>query len=371
MALRTARFRRGGRSGRRIAGFAGLLLLIATGGCSPVETYRSLVGVDLNDPDPHTAPFSHNLAEAETGPYPNLASVPPPPVRAMTTAERQKLAQKLIADRRAAAADAGPAAPRPAAQAKPAPPLATAAVGSVPAARAPAPAASPSAASSSIVAPAAAARGQTAANSPQSGRRSADEPPEPGPLDSNLQMPEIGSVPEPEATRPPLPPPALAAVSPPARMAEPAPAALASAMPQPAPPAPDMTLIAPPAGAPPAAGKPAAGKTEPKRAPAATTVARLDGPGVAGEPNRQDRAQIERVATLYKDKPGTVRVVAYAAAPAAGSDPLDSYHFALERAQAVAKALAQSGIPAGKIQTAATPAAGAAGAGRVDIQFAP
>jgi hypothetical protein len=142
-----------------------------------------------------------------------------------------------------------------------------------------------------------------------------------------------------------------------------------------------MALIAPPAGAPPAAGKPAAGKpaagktaagkTEPKRAPAATTVARLDGPGAAGEPNRQDRAQIERVTALYKDKPGTVRVVAYAAAPAAGGDPLDSYHAALERAQAVAKALAQSGIPAGKIQTAATPAAGAAGAGRVEIQFAP
>ena len=155
---------------------------------------------------------------------------------------------------------------------------------------------------------------------------------------------------------------------------------VASAMPQPAPPVPDMAPVAPPAaappsgappaGAPPSGAPPAAAKTPPKRAPAATTVATLEGPGAAGEPNRQDRAQIERVAALYKDKPGPVRVVAYAAAPAAGGDPLDSYHAALERAQAVAKALADSGIPADKIQTAATPAAGAPAAGRVEIQLA-
>ncbi len=74
------------------------------------------------------------------------------------------------------------------------------------------------------------------------------------------------------------------------------------------------------------------------------------------------------MAALYKDSPGTVRVLAYAAAPSGGGDPLDSYHAALERAQAVAKALADAGIPASKIQTEAAPAV-AARAGRVEIQF--
>ena len=76
------------------------------------------------------------------------------------------------------------------------------------------------------------------------------------------------------------------------------------------------------------------------------------------------------MAALYKDNPGTVRVLAYAAAPSGGGDPLDSYHAALDRAQAVAKALAEAGIPASKIQTEAAPAAGARAPGRVEIQFA-
>ena len=57
-----------------------IVLGIALGGC--VETWRSLSGANKNDPDPQTAPFSNNLADAEAAPYPNLASVPPPPVRA-------------------------------------------------------------------------------------------------------------------------------------------------------------------------------------------------------------------------------------------------------------------------------------------------
>src|SRR5207247_1631388 len=81
-----------------------------------VETIRSARGVDVNDPDPETAPFSHNLAAADAEPYPNLADVPPPPTRASTAAERQKLAQSLVADRTATAARAGlPASAPPAA----------------------------------------------------------------------------------------------------------------------------------------------------------------------------------------------------------------------------------------------------------------
>jgi hypothetical protein len=330
---------------------------IALGGCAAVETYRSVAGINRNDPDPQTAPFSGNLADAEARPYPNLASVPPPPVRATSTAERQKLAQSLVADRAATAASAGPLSLRPAAGA-------TAAAGSPTAPLAGAAAAPPNA---PVPTPGGAPTATTAAPPPSkaalssapSGRRAASEPPLPGPLNSDLQMPDVRSIPEPEATRPPPPAPALAAVPRPAVVAEPSPAAVAAAMPQPAPPPPVLAPVAAP---------PAPVKAVPRSASAATTVATL---GIAGaaEPGDQDRAQIERVAALYKDNPSAVRVLAYAAPPTGSGDPLDSYHAALERAAAVAKALVAAGIPDSKIHTEAAPAGGARAAGRVEIQF--
>jgi hypothetical protein len=138
----------------------------------------------------------------------------------------------------------------------------------------------------------------------------------------------------------------------------PSPSALASAEPEPAPPVPVLAPIAPP---------PAAVKSAPKPVPAAVTVATLSPTAAAGG---QETAEIARVVGLYKKQPGGVRVVAYAAAPTGGGDPLSSYHAALERAQGVAKALVAAGIPADKIQTQATPASGTA-AGRVEIQLAP
>jgi outer membrane protein OmpA-like peptidoglycan-associated protein len=367
MALRTARFRPGGRPDRprlrQTGGFAGRVALVALGislpfsigGCGAVDTWRSLSGVDKNDPDPQTAPFSGNLAAAEAGSYPNLADFPPMPTRTTNTAERQKLAQSLIADRSALAADSGFAAGRPDAKAAPAAPAAPTATlaSAAPSNLQPI---NPAAAS-----PAAAPAGKTAPNSTQSGHRAANEPPEPGPLDSSLQMPDVRSVPEPESTQPPPPAVAFPAAPRPASVAALPPAAVASAMPQLAPPEPLMAPVASP--------PPAAAKSEPKRVPASTTVATLDIRTAVATPAVQDQAQIERVAALYRENQGNVRVLAYAAATAGGGDPLDSYHAALERAEAVAKALVTAGIPADKIQTQATPAAGAQAAGRVEIQF--
>ena len=51
------------------------------------------------------------------------------------------------------------------------------------------------------------------------------------------------------------------------------------------------------------------------------------------------------------------------------AEQLNAYRAALERAQAVARALAEAGVPANKIQTEAAPA-GTAG-GRVEIQLLP
>src|ERR1051326_9151162 len=81
-------------------------LAIALSGCGAIDTWRSVSGVAKNDPDPQTALFAGNLAASEAAPYPNLASVPPPPTRATTAAERQKLAASLVADRAAAEAAA-------------------------------------------------------------------------------------------------------------------------------------------------------------------------------------------------------------------------------------------------------------------------
>lgn len=331
MALRNRPFRPTG-----LAALAGVAALgIAIAGCSPVETWRALSGASKNDPDPATAPFTGNLAAADAAPYPNLASVPPPPSRATGTAERQKLAEALIAERSAAAALAGPppGSPTPSA---PTAPARVAAAAPSPLAEAPA---------------SVAARPPDRAAEPA--RRRASPPAEPAPQESALQMPQVRLLPEPETARPPLPAPRLATTPLPAISPELPPAAVASAAPLAAPPPPALAPVAPP---------PLGARTEPKPKPAAITVATLD---------RLDRGRIEQVAALYKEQPGAVRVVAHAAAPTPGGDPLAGYHAALERGQAVAKALAEAGIPASRIQTEATPASGANAAARIEIQFLP
>src|SRR5260370_35435 len=87
------------RTRRRARGLAIVALLRGLAACNPVDTWRDLTGVSRNDPDPDTTPNTKNLAAGEASDYPNLATVPPPPVRALTAAEREKLSQSLIADR--------------------------------------------------------------------------------------------------------------------------------------------------------------------------------------------------------------------------------------------------------------------------------
>src|SRR5271169_1076054 len=93
----------GSASERRIRRWARRLavvgLLVGLAACNPVDTWRDLTGVSRNDPDPDTTPNTKNLASGEASDYPNLATVPPPPERALTAAEREKLTQSLIADR--------------------------------------------------------------------------------------------------------------------------------------------------------------------------------------------------------------------------------------------------------------------------------
>ena len=74
-------------------------VVLGLAACNPVETWRDWTGASKNDPDPETTPNTQNLAAGEATDYPNLATVPPPPNRALTAAEREKLTQSLIADR--------------------------------------------------------------------------------------------------------------------------------------------------------------------------------------------------------------------------------------------------------------------------------
>ena len=331
---------------------AGAVLGSALIGCSPVETWRSMAGVDKNDPDPQTAPFTGNMEKAEAADYPNLATVPAPPSGASTTAERQTLTQRLVAEREGARANTPATAPGPIV-APPMPPPPAFPEGARPAAPPPA-----------RVAEASPSAKSTGRNRPETGRRNQGEPPEPGPRDTNLETPELAALPDPESVRTPPPPPQLAAAPAPSQAAplQPPPAVIAAGKPESAPPVPPPAM----APAPPPPSLP--DKPAPKRASTGATLATIDMPGSAAAPDRSERELIERIAGLYKQRPDTLRIVAYAGTPPPGADPLDSYRAALDRAQAVAKLLADGGIPASRIHTEASPAGGG---GRVEIQLLP
>ncbi|HKW54211.1 MAG TPA: hypothetical protein VJO12_11005 [Stellaceae bacterium] len=65
---------------------------------NPVELYRSAAGFSLND-DTSGERNAQNLAAGSNEPYPNIGTVPPPPDRAMSSIDRQKLQQGLTEDR--------------------------------------------------------------------------------------------------------------------------------------------------------------------------------------------------------------------------------------------------------------------------------
>ena len=241
-----------------------LAVLLGLAACNPVETWRDLTGVSGNDPDPDTTPNTKNLAAGEASDYPNLATVPPPPVRALTAAEREKLTQSLIADRANArhtdeqlragfspvaaapppppgepggqpgqVADAAPPSPAPVVPSAAPGPSALAATPSVatrngaagekPAKPPRGPSAEPALASTASgnaavgekpsisppgAAPLAARAGKTPAE-PGQGVRKQGEPPEPGPMESSLDVPQARAAPQPERIQPAPPPPQL------------------------------------------------------------------------------------------------------------------------------------------------------------------
>jgi outer membrane protein OmpA-like peptidoglycan-associated protein len=381
-------------------------MLLGLGACNPVETVRDWTGASQNDPDPDTTPNTRNLAAGEASDYPNLATVPPPPVRAMTAAERDKLTQSLIADRANArhtdeqlragfpavsAAAAAPPSSLPTARepggAPDTPPSPSMAAASF---AAPSPSAEPP---RSIVPSPGGARGEQAAALPSStaanarraggkalaapgeGLRKQGEPAESGPQESNLEMPQARATPQPEQIQPAPPPPQL---PPTPRVASTLPSGLApggvlartsppeasgSAGFQPPPPPPELPALPPSRSA--AAGSAKSGPKPP--AAVGTPVAEIKFGADSTSLSDKDRQTLETVVPLYQQNPGKVRIVGYAGAGSGAVEQLNSFRSALDRAQAVATALTQAGIPSDKIQVEAAPAGANSGESRAEI----
>lgn len=318
--------------------FAVLLLAAGVTGCNPIEGYRSLTGFNKNDPDPATALFTQNLDTALNGSYPNLASVPPPPTVSSTAAERAQLATGLNDQRTSAQApDAqghpGTAAPGPVPPPPPIPPELVAMAGGTPPAPAP----------------------------PPPPLRGASEPPLPSSPNATLQTPQVSApLPGVEPSRPapgqgspsPMPAPAPSQLSP---------ATVQSANPQPAPPPATMPPLQVPAvtDVPPA----------PRAPPTLVTLASLDLSPSATALTAAEQARVADIAARYRDKPGIVRIVAYAAPATGSAEQLNSFRAALDRAQLIAKALGAAGIPPKQIQTQAAPSTASAPPGRIDVQL--
>ena len=382
-------------------------VLLGLGACNPIEGYRHLTGASKNDPDPATTPNTQNLAAGEKSPYPNLATVPPPPTQALTTAELDKLTQSLIADRKNAKYTseqlqagfdelAGPPPPPPP---PPAPPAATASSGAAEPPAAPsggpkaatppsdgatpaAPAGGPKAATASSRAGTPPAPGQVASATPAAaakGPRKTGEPPEPGPMESSLQSPQISSLPEPQQSQPPPPPPPVlrmpaasagasktaAAHLPTPPVPAPMPAAIASAEFQPPPPPP----VIPPAAATRTAAAMGPGKSgkQPPAAPVDMPVAQINFAANSTALSDADRQSLGAIVPLYRRDPGKVRVIGYTGVGNSADQQLNGFQAALDRAQAVAAALAKAGIPRDKILVEAAPVGEDSGQSRAEV----
>ena len=415
--------RRTKRWARQLA-VVGLLLGVAA--CNPVDTWRDLTGVSRNDPDPDTTPNTKNLAAGEASDYPNLATVPPPPERALTAAEREKLTQSLIADRtnarhtdeqlRAGFSSAAAAPPPPPGQPAAEPEQVAAAPPPSPAPAPSASAAAPSAASAGngasgqkpaklpaslsaeptfaststgvgaagekpalppAGAPRAAGAGGKTPAEPGQSLRKQGEPPEPGPMESSLEVPQARATPEPEQIQPAPPspqlPPTPKVATAPTPLAGglsaggalalmPLPQAKSSAGYEPPPAAPELPSAVPPAGT--AAASP--GKAKPPT-PVGTAVAEIKFGADSTTLTDTDRQTLETVLPVYQQNPGKLRIVGYAGAGSGAVEQLDSYRTALDRAQAVAAALTKAGIPSDKIQVEAAPQGNNSGESRAEV----
>jgi outer membrane protein OmpA-like peptidoglycan-associated protein len=290
---------------------------------NPIEWYRDATGISKYD-DTGQERNAQNLAAGSKEPYPNLGTVPPLPDRAMSGVDRDKLVQGLVADRSHAkysddAVRAGRAVPPLPGEA---PPVAMTQVPASAAGPAPPPPA------------------KTAEDKPRHAlpQRGSEPPPQEAPLES----PAVRSEPQgetPLAAPPPppgvpgheAPPEQQAAATPPLPEFVPAPAA-------------QPTVMRTPAG---------------KHASVSMAVADIAFAGGGSAISADDSQHLAEAAKLHQEHGGLIRVVGYGvrgSGPDAAQQELASFSQALDRANAVAAALAKLGVPSKDIVTQAAPA---------------
>jgi outer membrane protein OmpA-like peptidoglycan-associated protein len=317
---------------------AAIAMLGTLGACSvvpdwasPVQWYRDVAGVSKDDAPPD-ATNAQNLAKGSQEPYPNLASVPPPPTNALSAADRDRLRNSLSADQANAkyvenneAYQPVPPtdAPSPTAS-KPVP------IPSTPAAAAPAPTPSPTA-----TAPVASAATQTP------------------PRESPLTPPSVRSVPQGETPRAPPPaPPGVATGSRPAPQQSAALPPSRSAPTLSPPPSSDAGVAAPPT--------------------VSVVVGTLEFAGNSNKLSADDLQQLRDVAQLSRQNGGIIRVTAYSDPSGMGATAnreLANFNLALDRARAVAVALTQIGVSARAVEISASPAPPGQRGGTVELSL--
>jgi len=319
-----------------VAGFAWVLA-----GCSsvpdalnPINWYRDVMGLSADD-DLGDNDNDQNLKEGSKEPYPNLASVPAPPDTALSSIDRDKLVDSLVADRNNAkystedlrAGRTGVAIPPPAATAAN---EATAAPAPSTAVAAPAP----------PVPTASATPTQPPARPGPIPRRGSAAPP----AESPLVSPTVSHEPQGESATAAPPPPVMAA---PGQVASATPRATAPRL---RPPGAAGTEVSAPANGSPAERGPAVSyhAADVRFAPGSAAL----GDKLAGT--------IAEIVKLHNESGGTIRIIGHgeASGPDAGAA---GFGLALGRAQAVAAALTNNGVAAKDIKVEAAPVAARGG----------
>jgi outer membrane protein OmpA-like peptidoglycan-associated protein len=197
-------------------------------------------------------------------------------------------------------------------------------------------------------------------------------------MESSLQVPQPRAAPEPEQVEPAPPPPQLPPAPRVATAPTPLPGGFAAGgalAPIPLPqaktaagyePAPAPPELPPEPPARTAAAGPGKSNAKPP-APTATPVAEIKFSPDSTTLTETDRQTLQTVVPAYQQNPGKVRIVGYASAAGGATEQLDSYRTALDRAQAVAAALTNAGIPSDKIQVEAAPQGQNSGESRAEV----
>jgi len=321
---------------------------------NPVSWYRGITGASKND-DLGKGQNEENLKEGSNEPFPNLGTVPDAPETALSTIDRDKLVDSLIADRNNAkyanddlrAGRAAPGAPPP----PPPEPTAKSAAGpAAPSAAKPAPA--PDRAQSS---------GDKLAKARPPARGS-----EAPPAESSLQSPQISNPPSGEAVTPAPPPPRIPPAGSTAAKAKAPPAPTAAAIP------PTDTVMAappPPNIPPPDHTATAGGEKTASAAPTAASDARhaamhhiADVSFASGSALLSDKVDdtIDAIVKQHVKDGGKIRIVGHGEA-AGPNAAVAGFNLALNRAQAVAVALSDKGVPSKDIAVEAAPVAAGGG----------